>query len=311
MKNKVICIVGPTASGKTGLSIELAKKINAEIISADSMQIYKELNVGTAKVTEDEMQGIKHHLINVCEITDKFSVADFKAMCYDKIDEILSRNKNVIICGGTGLYISAIVDDMNFTEEEIDFEYREYLEKLAKENSNEYVHNLLKEIDPKSADEIHPNNLKRVIRALEIAKNSNKLKSLHMEEEKERIKNKSSKYEFLVYYIAHDREYLYERINKRVDIMVKDGILDEALKIYNMNLDKNNTCMQAIGYKEFFPYFKGEDTLQNCILKLKQETRRYAKRQMTWFKNKLDIIYLNGKRNTNELVNDIIKSMNY
>lgn len=311
MKNKVICIVGPTASGKTGLSIELAKKINAEIISADSMQIYKELNVGTAKVTEDEMQGIKHHLINVCEITDKFSVADFKAMCYDKIDEILSRNKNVIICGGTGLYISAIVDDMNFTEEEIDFEYREYLEKLAKENSNEYVHNLLKEIDPKSADEIHPNNLKRVIRALEIAKNSNKLKSLHMEEEKERIKNKSSKYEFLVYYIDHDREYLYERINKRVEIMVKDGILDEALKIYNMNLDKNNTCMQAIGYKEFFPYFKGEDTLQNCILKLKQETRRYAKRQMTWFKNKLDIIYLNGKRNTNELVNDIIKSMNY
>lgn len=311
MKNKVICIVGPTASGKTGLSIELAKKINAEIISADSMQIYKELDIGTAKVTVEEMQGIRHHLINICEITDKFSVADFKAMCYDKIDEILSRDKNVIICGGTGLYISAIVDDMNFAEEKIDFGYREYLENLAKEKSNEYVHNLLKEIDPKSAYEIHPNNLKRVIRALEIAKNSNKLKSFHMDEEKERIKNKSSKYEFLVYYIDHDRQYLYERINKRVDIMVEDGIIDEALKIYNMNLDKSNTCMQAIGYKEFFPYFKGEDTLENCILKLKQETRRYAKRQITWFKNKLDIIYLNGKRNTNELVNDIIKSMNY
>ena len=199
---------------------------------------------------------------------------------------------------------------MNFTEEEIDFEYREYLEKLAKENSNEYVHNLLKEIDPKSADEIHPNNLKRVIRALEIAKNSNKLKSLHMEEEKERIKNKSSKYEFLVYYIAHDREYLYERINKRVDIMVKDGILDEALKIYNMNLDKNNTCMQAIGYKEFFPYFKGEDTLQNCILKLKQETRRYAKRQLTWFRKNKQTIWLDGQEKIQNNIEIILEGLN-
>lgn len=311
MKNKIICIVGPTASGKTGLSIELAKKIDAEIISADSMQIYKDLDIGTAKVTEEEMQGIKHHLINICEITDKFSVADFKSMCYDKINEILSRNKNVIICGGTGLYISAIVDDMNFNEEKTDIEYRDYLENLAKEKSNEYVHDLLKKIDPKSAMIIHPNNLKRVIRALEIAKNSDKLKSAHMDEEKERIKSRPSKYEFLIYYINHDREYLYDRINKRVDIMVDNGVVDEAFKIYNMNLDRDNTCMQAIGYKEFFPYFNGEDTLENCILKLKQETRRYAKRQITWFKNKLDIIYLDGKKSTNELANDIIKSMNY
>lgn len=311
MKQKVICIVGPTASGKTGLAIELAKKINAEVISADSMQIYKGLDIGTAKVTEEEAQGIKHHLIDICNITDKFSVADFKALCYDKIDEILSRGKNVIICGGTGLYISAIVDNMNFSEEDVDIEYRKYLEKLAQEKSNEYVYNMLKEIDPKSAETIHPNNLKRVIRALEIARNSDKIKSIHMEEEKERIKKEDSKYEFFVYYIDHDRDYLYERINKRVDIMVEDGVVDEALKVYNMNLDKDNTCMQAIGYKEFFPYFKGEDTLENCILKLKQETRRYAKRQMTWFKNKLNIIYLDGKKGTNELTNEIIESQNY
>lgn len=311
MKQKVICIVGPTASGKTGLAIELAKKINAEVISADSMQIYKGLDIGTAKVTDEEAQGIKHHLIDICNITDKFSVADFKALCYDKIDEILSRGKNVIICGGTGLYISAIVDNMNFSEEDVDIEYRKYLEKLAQEKSNEYVYNMLKEIDPKSAETIHPNNLKRVIRALEIARNSDKIKSIHMEEEKERIKKEDSKYEFFVYYIDHDRNYLYERINKRVDIMVEDGVVDEALKIYNMNLDKDNTCMQAIGYKEFFPYFKGEETLENCILKLKQETRRYAKRQMTWFKNKLNIIYLDGKKGTNELTNEIIESQNY
>lgn len=311
MKPKIICIVGPTASGKTGLSIELAKKINAEIISADSMQIYEGLDIGTAKVTEEETQGIKHHLINICKITDKFSVADFKALCYDKIDEILSRNKNVIICGGTGLYISAIVDNMNFTNEKIDIEYRKYLESLAKEKSNEYVYNMLKEVDEESAKVIHQNNIKRVIRALEIARNSDKIKSLHMEEEKERIKKNTSKYDFFVYYINHDRQYLYERINKRVDIMVKDGIVDEAFKVYNMKLDKDNTCMQAIGYKEFFPYFRKEDTIENCILKLKQETRRYAKRQITWFKNKLDIIYLDGKKGINELTNEIIKSQNY
>ncbi len=311
MKQKVICIVGPTASGKTGLAIELAKKINAEIISADSMQIYKGLNIGTAKVTSKEAQGIKHHLIDICDITDKFSVADFKSLCYDKIDEIFSKGKNVIICGGTGLYISAIVDNMNFTEEVVDEEYRKYLENLAHENSNEYVYNMLKEIDIKSAETIHPNNLKRVIRALEIAKNSSKIKSIHMEEEKQRIENKDFKYDFLVYYIDHDRDYLYERINKRVDLMVEDGVVDEALKVYNMNLNKENTCMQAIGYKEFFPYFGGEDTLENCILKLKQETRRYAKRQMTWFKNKLNIIYLDGKKGIDELTNEIIESQNY
>lgn len=310
MKEKIIFIVGPTASGKTGLAIELAKKINAEIISADSMQIYQEISIGTAKVTEKEMQGIPHHLVDCCKITDSFSVADFQKLCYQKIEEILARGKKVIIVGGTGLYVSAIVNHMEFTEEKVDLKYRKELEKLAIEHSNAYVYELLEKIDPITAKTIHPNNLKRVIRALEIAKNANDLKSVHMEKEEKRKKELDTPYEYVLFYIAHEREKLYERINQRVDSMVQEGILEEAKKIFQMNLDTSHTCMQAIGYKEFFPYFRGESTLEDAILKLKQETRRYAKRQMTWFKNQLDLIYLDGKKNTNELTNDIIKKIN-
>lgn len=251
---KVICIVGPTASGKTGLAIELAKRVNAEIISADSMQIYRGLDVGTAKVTKEEAQGIPHHMIDICDVEEKFSVADFKHMCYDKIEEILKKNKNVIIAGGTGLYINAVVYNMNFENEETDTEYRKELENIAKEKGNEYLYSILESIDPESAKKIHMNNVKRVIRAIEMSKNV-KLKSIHMKEEKERIEKEKSKYEFFVFCIEQDREYLYNRINLRVDLMVKDGIVEEAKKVYDMKLPKDNTCMQAIGYKEFFPYF--------------------------------------------------------
>jgi tRNA dimethylallyltransferase len=306
--SKVICIVGPTASGKTGLAIELAKKIDAEVISADSMQIYKDLDVGTAKVTEEEAQGIPHHMINVCNVEDKFSVADFKSMCYDKIEEIQKRGKNVIIAGGTGLYVNAVVYNMNFTEEETDTALRQELEQIAKEKGNEYLHNMLKELDPKSAEEIHMNNVKRVIRAIEMAKTVG-LKSEHMEAEKTRIANENAPYEFVVFCIEQEREYLYNRINLRVDLMIKDGILDEAKKVYDMKLPSNNTCMQAIGYKEFFPYFEGTATLEECIETLKKETRHYAKRQMTWFNNKLDCIMLDGSKPKDELVNEIISKL--
>ena len=306
--SKVICIVGPTASGKTGLAIELAKKIDAEVISADSMQIYKDLDVGTAKVTEEEAQGIPHHMINVCNVEDKFSVADFKSMCYDKIEEIQKRGKNVIIAGGTGLYVNAVVYNMNFTEEETDTALRQELEQIAKEKGNEYLHKMLRELDPKSAEEIHMNNVKRVIRAIEMAKNVG-LKSEHMEAEKTRIANEKAPYEFVVFCIEHEREYLYSRINLRVDLMIKDGILDEAKKVYDMKLPSNNTCMQAIGYKEFFPYFEGTATLEECIETLKKETRHYAKRQMTWFNNKLDCIMLDGSKPKDELVNEIISKL--
>ncbi len=307
--DKIICIVGPTASGKTGLAIELAKKIDAEIISADSMQIYKGLNVGTAKVTEEEAQGIPHHIIDVCSPEEKFSVADFKDLCYDTIKEIKSRGKNVIIAGGTGLYVNAVVYNMNFTEEGADEDYRKELEKIAQEKGKEYLHNMLREIDPETADEVHVNNVKRVIRAIEFAKKTNKLKSTHIQEEKDRISNQKSEYEFVVFCIEQERQYLYDRINLRVDLMLKDGILEEARKVYDMKLPQDNTCMQAIGYKEFFPYFEGKASIEECIDTLKKETRHYAKRQMTWFNNKLNSIKLDGSKSKDELVEEIIEKV--
>lgn len=309
MKEKIICIVGPTASGKTSLSIELAKRINAEIISADSMQIYKGLDIGTAKVTDFEKEGIIHHIIDICDPSEKFSVADFKELCYHKIDEILSRGKKVIIVGGTGLYVSAVVEDMDFEKEEIDLEYRNELEKLAKEKSNDYLHEMLEKIDPVSAKLIHKNNVKRVIRALEIAKNSKDIKSVHMEKEAIR-KKQEGKYDFYVFCLNAQRELLYDRINARVEKMVEDGVLEEAKKLYNMNLDKNSTCMQAIGYKEFFPYFEGIATLDECIEKLKLETRKYSKRQMTWFKNKLSPYFLDCTKEKSILIDEMLVVLN-
>ena len=309
MLDEIICIVGPTASGKTGLGIELAKRINAEIISADSMQIYKGLDIATAKVTDEEAQGIKHHLIDICDPRDKYSVADFKNMCYDKIEEIRSRGKNVIVVGGTGLYISAIVNDMNFKEENVDMEYRESLYKIAREKSNEYLHDMLRAVDPESAEKIHMNNVKRVIRALEINNNLKQKKSDHMVEEERRIDSKEFKYKFKVFYISHDRDILYERINKRVDIMMQTGLIDEAKKVYDAGYDKDCTCRQARGYKEFFPYFEKVSELEECVEKLKQETRKYAKRQITWFKNKLETITIDGGMSKEEQVDFITSNL--
>lgn len=311
MRSKVICIVGATASGKTGLSIELAKRINAEIISADSMQIYKELNIGTAKVTKEGMSGIPHHMIDICNINDKFSVADFKDMCYHKIDEILKRGKNVIIVGGTGLYFNAIVYDLNFNNEDNADNYRKELDAILKEKGKEYLYNELKRIDPKSAEIIHPNNIKRILRALEIANNSDVLKSEHMVSEKKRLTNFShSKYDFFVYYIDYPRDELYERINKRIDIMINDGILDEAKMVYDLKLDKSSTCMQAIGYKEFFDYFDGKISLDEATETLKKATRHYAKRQSTWFKNKIECKYLKEYNDIEAMVQNIINDSN-
>ena len=308
-KKAVICIVGPTASGKTGLSIQLAKRINGEIISADSMQIYKGLDIATAKVTKVEMQEVPHHLIDICDIDESFSVADFKDMCYDKIDEIISRNNIPIIVGGTGLYLSAVVNNMDFPKQELDTEYREYLYELAKVKSNEYIYNMLKEVDPKSAEEIHPNNLKRVIRALEIAKIEGMLKSEHMQNEKNRIVEQDIPYNFYIFYLDFDRETLYGRINKRVDIMLESGILSEAKKVYDRKLPSNCTCMQAIGYKEFFPYFEGKISLEEAVEKLKLETRKYSKRQETYFKNKFDLIVLDGKLAREKQIQIILKDI--
>lgn len=307
MKNKVICIVGATASGKTRLGVELAKKINAEIISADSMQIYKGLDVGTAKVSKEEMEGIPHHLIDICEIKENFSVAEFKNMCYDEIEKILKKGKNVVIVGGTGLYINSVVYDMKFDSE--DENLKSVFNKDYQNLDEKDLYEKLKQIDPISAKDIHPNNKKRIIRALSFANSSGKLKSAHIQDEIERLKDFSHpKYEFFVYFIDYPREELYKKINKRVDIMVQSGILQEAKMIYDMNLDKNLTCMQAIGYKEFFDYFKSEISLDEAVSNLKKATRHYAKRQITWFKNKTKCDLLKDYNNVDLMIDYIIEN---
>lgn len=292
------------------MGVEISKKLNGEVISADSMQIYKELSIGTAKVREEEKQGVTHHLIDICSIKEKYSVAEFKKMCYDKIIDIINRKKTPVIVGGTGLYVSSVVNNMSFEEEQVDEEYRNYLYELAKVKSNEYVYEILKNIDPESARNIHPNNLKRVIRAIEIAKNTSKIKSEHMKEELERLQKQQPEFKFIVFYIDYSRDVIYERINKRVDLMLKEGLLEEAKMVYDMDFPSNCTCMQSIGYKEFFPYFKEEITLDEAIEKLKLETRKYAKRQETWFKNKLDIIKIDGNLSILHKVDYIINYLN-
>lgn len=314
-KKKVIVLIGPTASGKTSLGIELAKKINGEVISADSMQVYKTLDVGTAKVSIEEQREVKHHLIDICNIDEDFSVASFKNLCYDKIDEIINKGKVPIIVGGTGLYINSVIYNMNFSSQEDDkiIEYRKYLYDLASKNGNMYVYNMLKEIDENSIKDIHPNNLKRVVRALEMAKFLDKKKSEYIEEEKKRIANlkSTSKYEFLVYYIELPRDVLYDRINLRVEKMFEDErMLKEAKKIYDLGNRASSTCRQAIGYKELFPYFEGTKSLDECKEDLKQATRKYAKRQITWFNNKLNKKNVDGKNSYKENVDIIVNDFN-
>lgn len=312
-KKKVIVIVGPTASGKTALGIAVAKKINGEIISADSMQVYKSLDVGTAKATLEEQKIVKHHLIDICNIDEEFSVASFKSLCYDKIDSIIDKGKTPIIVGGTGLYINSVVYDMNFSnQDDIKVkEYRKYLYDLAKKNGNLYVYDMLKEIDYNSAIAIHPNNLKRVVRALEVAKFFDKKKSDYILDEKNRIKEleNTSNYEFLVYYLDLPRNILYDKINLRVDNMFKDNkIIEEAKKVYNLGDRASSTCKQAIGYKEIFPYLKKEKDIEECKEILKQSTRKYAKRQVTWFNNKLKKKNIDGTKscdfNAQVIIND-------
>lgn len=304
----IICIVGPTASGKTKLSVELAKNLAAQIISADSMQIYKELDIGTAKVTVDEMQGIKHHFIDICDLDEKYSVAKFKEDCYKKIDELISDNKNVIVAGGTGLYISAITKNMEFIEMEQTSNLKEELYELAKKYSNHYVHDILKDLDEVAALNIHPNNLKRVIRAIEYAKFGSVNKSEHLVNEAQ--KTLPQKYDFKVFALNFDRKILYDRINQRVDIMFEQGLLEEAKMLYDKKLSKDYTCMQAIGYKELIEYFEGNKTLEEAKDLLKQNTRRYAKRQMTWFKKLDNVIWLDASLSTDELIDKIMEELN-
>ncbi|RII33911.1 tRNA (adenosine(37)-N6)-dimethylallyltransferase MiaA [Clostridium chromiireducens] len=288
MKQKLLVIGGPTAAGKTDLSIKLAQKLNGEIISADSMQIYKYMDIGSAKVTEEEMQGIKHHLIDVIEPDVPFSVADFKEYGEYAINNIISKEKLPIISGGTGLYINSLTCNMTFTEAEKDEEYREYLESLALEKGNEYIHEMLNEIDPISYKDIHPNNRKRVIRALEVYKlTKNPFSSYNVGDD-----FYNSEYDVFYYVLTMDRQKLYDRINKRVDIMLKRGLLDECIRLKEMGYTSDIQSMQGIGYKEIFYYLEGEISLPDAIDMIKQGSRNYAKRQLTWFRRDKRCIFL-------------------
>lgn len=306
-KPLVVVVVGPTASGKTSLGIDIAKALGGEIISADSMQIYKRLDVGTAKATKEEQESVKHHLIDICNIEDKFSVADYKSKCYAKIDELLMQGKTPVIVGGTGLYINAVVNNMNFEEKCESKEYienkelaRKELEDILAKKGKEYLYQMLIDLDKNAAENIHMNNTKRVIRAIELAREGNAKSDI---EKRNDLWNKNeSKYNFVTVYIDMPREVLYDRINKRVDIMESLGVIEEAKMLKEMNLDKNSTAIQAIGYKEFFEYIDGKESLNEALEKLKQNTRRYAKRQITWF-NKLNCdIILNENTNKNEVI---------
>lgn len=277
--NKVIVISGPTASGKTALSVELAKRYDGEVVSADSMQIYTDMDIASAKPTLEEQRGIPHHLVGFLDPSESFSVADYVRLCGKCVSDILERGKTPIICGGTGLYISSFVDNLVFDDSQQDFEYREEMRKFAEEHGNAALLEKLREIDPETAETLHENNVGRVIRALEVYHTTGHTIS----QAKEMSRKTPSPYEFVMITLDFEsRETLHKRINSRVDDMVRRGLVNEARRCFEQ--PNRPTAAQAIGCKELYPYFRGERSLDECIEELKLRTRQYAKRQLTWFR---------------------------
>ncbi|MCC8131707.1 MAG: tRNA (adenosine(37)-N6)-dimethylallyltransferase MiaA [Oscillospiraceae bacterium] len=278
MKQKLIVVCGPTASGKTELSVSLAEMFDCEIVSADSMQIYRDVSIATAKPTKEEMRGIRHHMIDILDLSEEFSVADYVRMASECIEDIASRGKTPLVCGGTGLYISSLINGFSFDDTCSSTELREELSKLAEEKGGEYLLDILREFDPESAARLHPNNLMRIIRAIEVYKISGVTMT-----EANRLSQKESPYDPVMIGLNYsDRELLYERVNLRVDRMLEMGLLEEAKTV--LSHENVATAGQAIGYKEFKPYFSGEKSLEECVETIKQDSRRYAKRQLTWFR---------------------------
>lgn len=306
-RKKVIVICGPTASGKTSLSVELAKKINGQIISADSMQVYDEIIIGTARPTTEEMQGIKHYLLGNIPITKRFSVSEYKNQAQKAIKEIISNNNMPIIVGGTGLYINSLIYGIDYPEIETDQEYRKYLEKLVEhEGLNELYYKAMK-IDPEAMEKISKNDKKRILRVLEIYHQTGKNKT---QLEQESRKN-GVEFDYKIFAINFNRDVLYERINKRVDIMINNGLIEEAKTLYEKYGEKIITGAQAIGYKEVIDYLNGIYTIEEMTEKIKMETRRYAKRQLTWFRKIENITWLDGEKTTEENIEKILDIINY
>ena len=288
-KKPLIILTGPTAVGKTSLSIKLAKMVNGEIISADSMQVYKEMDIGSAKITQEEMDGIPHHLIDILEPWDEFNVVVFQQKTKQYMEGIYNRGHIPILVGGTGFYIQAVLYDINFSKDDDNHKIREELETLAKEKGAEYLHEELKKIDPVSAGTIHANNVKRVIRALEYYKLTGQKISEHNEEQRQN----ESPYDFSYFVLNDHRELLYERIDRRVDEMVVEGLIEEVRKLKSMGYDRSFVSMQGLGYKEIFSFLEGEISLEEAIYIIKRDTRHFAKRQITWFKREKDVIWVN------------------
>jgi len=287
-KKPMIILTGPTAVGKTDLSIQLAKAINGEIISADSMQVYRHMDIGSAKVTPEEMDGVSHHLIDVLEPEEEFNVVVFQKLAKEALTGIYERGHIPIIVGGTGFYIQALLYDIDFTENDGDTAIRRELEKLAQTQGAGCLHQMLQEIDPESAAAIHQNNVKRVIRAIEFYRQTGKKISLHNEQERE----KQSPYQFLYYVLDTDRKTLYERIDRRVDLMMEHGLVDEVKHLADMGCTRDMVSMQGLGYKEILDYLSGEIPLEEAVYILKRDTRHFAKRQITWFKRERDVRWL-------------------
>ncbi|RBW69926.1 tRNA (adenosine(37)-N6)-dimethylallyltransferase MiaA [Bacillus taeanensis] len=300
MKEKVAAIVGPTAVGKTRTSIELAKALNGEVISGDSMQVYKGMDIGTAKIKEVEMQGVIHHLLDIKDPTESYSVADFQKEAKRLITDINKRGKLPIIVGGTGLYIKAVINDYQFSDVSSDEGFRERMELFARKQGQEALHEQLKEIDKESYQSIHPNNVRRVIRALEIYHTTGKTAREYQEMQKG-----DSPYNAVLIGLMMEREKLYARINERVDLMIKEGLIDEVRRLYDSGI-RNTQAVQAIGYKEMYDYFDEKVTFEEAVELLKRNSRRYAKRQFTWFRNQMDIEWFNMENEAGKKIKEII-----
>ena len=288
MKKPLIILTGPTAVGKTKASIALAKAVNGEIISADSMQVYKYMDIGSAKIRPEEMQGVKHYLVDELEPDEEFHVVRFQQMAKSAMEEIYAKGKVPIIVGGTGFYIQAILYDIDFTENEEDNPYRAELELIAKEQGADVLHNMLREVDPESAEAIHANNVKRVIRALEFYKQTGQKISVHNETEKA----KESPYEFCYFVLNDERKNLYDRIELRIDQMMDEGLVAEVEALKDKGYTRDMVSMQGLGYKEILDYLNGFCTLDEAIYILKRDTRHFAKRQLTWFRRERDVIWI-------------------
>ena len=288
MKKPLIVVTGPTAVGKTAVSVMLAKRINGSVISADSMQVYKGMDIGSAKVTQEEMQGVAHYLIDILDPKDEFNVYIFKKMAEEAISDIYARGKIPVIAGGTGFYIQALLYDIDFTETDEDEEAGSEMRKFADRYGTRALHDKLRMVDPASADAIHENNVKRVIRALEYYEKTGRRISEHNEEQRSNV----SPYDFEYFVINDERAVLYDRINKRVDEMISAGLEAEVRALYDAGMREEDISMKGIGYREFFPYFEDRITLNDVIENIKADTRHFAKRQLTWFRRERDVKWI-------------------